>query len=200
MKKSMSNMTRLIGIGTVAGCLAALWIAMPLWGEQAAADGPQYTSNGQLKRPADYREWIFLSSGLGMTYGPTAMQMPMDNPDFDNVFVNRTAYKSFQATGTWPDKTIFILEVRASQSKGSINKGGHFQAEVTDMEAHVKDEKRFPGKWAFFGLPNGADAGKQIAKTASCYSCHEQHGTVDTTFVQFYPTLIEIAKAKGTYN
>ncbi|HYU45886.1 MAG TPA: cytochrome P460, partial [Terriglobales bacterium] len=28
--------------------------------------------------------------------------------------------------------------------------------------------------------------------------CHEQHGAVDTTFVQFYPTLLEIAKKKGT--
>jgi acyl carrier protein phosphodiesterase len=33
---------------------------------------------------------------------------------------------------------------------------------------------------------------------ASCYSCHAQHGAVDTTFVQFYPTLLPIAKAKGT--
>jgi len=197
----MSNKSRLIGIGIVGGCMAALWVTGPLRGREApaATDGPQYTSNGQLKRPADYREWIFLSSGLGMTYGPTAMQMSTDNPDFDNVFVNRAAYKSFQASGTWPDKTIFILEVRASQSKGSINKGGHFQAEVNDIEAHVKDEKRFPGKWAFFGFPNGADTGKQVATTASCYSCHQQHGAVDTTFVQFYPTLIDIAKAKGTY-
>jgi Cytochrome P460 len=195
----MSIRIQLIGAGIAVGCLV-WWAAGPLQGgEPAAADGPQYASNGQLKRPTDYREWIYLSSGLGMTYGPTAMQMPMDNPDFDNVFVNRAAYKSFLATGTWPDKTIFILEVRASQSKGSINKGGHFQAGVTDIEAHVKDEKRFPGKWAFFGFPNGADTGKQIATTASCYSCHQQHAAVDTTFVQFYPTLIDIAKAKGTY-
>jgi hypothetical protein len=31
-----------------------------------------------------------------------------------------------------------------------------------------------------------------------CYSCHEQHGAVDTTFVQFYPTLLPIATQKGT--
>ena len=31
-----------------------------------------------------------------------------------------------------------------------------------------------------------------------CYSCHEQHGAVDTTFVQFYPTLIKLAEQKGT--
>jgi len=37
-----------------------------------------------------------------------------------------------------------------------------------------------------------------VPKDASCYSCHEQHAAVDTTFVQFYPTLLPIAKQKGT--
>jgi hypothetical protein len=37
-----------------------------------------------------------------------------------------------------------------------------------------------------------------IPATASCYSCHEQHGAVDTTFVQFYPTLLPIAIEKHT--
>ena len=62
------------------------------------------------------------------------------------------------------------------------------------MEAHVKDER---GRWAFYSFGNGDKAGTLIPKEASCYSCHEQHGAVDTTFVQFYPTLLEIAKAKG---
>ena len=31
-----------------------------------------------------------------------------------------------------------------------------------------------------------------------CYSCHEKHGAVDTTFVQFYPTLIKLAEQKDT--
>jgi len=64
-------------------------------------------------------------------------------------------------------------------------------------EVHVKDESRFPGKWAFFGF-DGDGPGKQVPKEAACYSCHEQHAAVDTTFVQFYPTLIEIAKQKNT--
>ena len=32
----------------------------------------------------------------------------------------------------------------------------------------------------------------------SCYSCHSDHAAVDTTFVQFYPTLLPIAKSKQT--
>jgi Cytochrome P460 len=182
----------------VAGCLAlGAVLATRHATAQAAGDGPQYTSDGQLRFPADYREWIFLSSGLGMTYGPAAAEAG-DEPRFDNVFVNRSAYKSFLASGRWPDKTIFILEVRKSQSKGSINQGGHFQTATAAIEAHVKDEKRFADKWAFFGFGEGKQAGKQIPTSASCYSCHLDHGAVDTTFVQFYPTLLDAAKANHT--
>ena len=48
-----------------------------------------------------------------------------------------------------------------------------------------------------FGFDSDGPA-KQVPKEAACYSCHEQHAAVDTTFVQFYPTLIELAKKKGT--
>jgi hypothetical protein len=37
-----------------------------------------------------------------------------------------------------------------------------------------------------------------IPVSAECYSCHKQHAAVDTTFVQFYPTLLGIATLKGT--
>ncbi|MBZ5620461.1 MAG: cytochrome P460 family protein [Acidobacteriia bacterium] len=168
--------------------------AVLIGADQGPTDGPQYTKDGKLTRPPNYREWIFLSSGLGMTYGPLAS--PGD-PRFDNVFVNRAAYRGFLETGRWPDQTVLVLEVRSSQSKGSINRGGHFQDEVAGVEVHVKDEKRFPRKWAFFGFREGEQASTAIPATAGCYSCHEQNGAVDTTFVQFYPTLIGVAKAKG---
>ena len=159
-------------------------------------DGPQYTADGQMIRPRNYREWVFLSSGLGMTYGPIADGMR--DPMFDNVFVSREAYKAFLETGRWPDKTVLVLEVRGSESKGSINKGGHFQSGVMGLEAHVKDESRFPGKWAFFGFGEDAAVAKPVAPGARCYYCHAESGAVDTTFVQFYPTLLPIAKQKGT--
>ena len=40
--------------------------------------------------------------------------------------------------------------------------------------------------------------GNMVPTSAQCYSCHADHAAVDTTFVQFYPTLLPIAKAKGT--
>jgi hypothetical protein len=164
----------------------------------AAAADPQYTPAGDLRRPADYRQWVFLSSGLGMTYGPAAAANSGGPPLFDNVFVHPDAYKTFVQTGTWPDKTMFVLEVRRSASEGSINKGGHFQSDVVAVEVEVKDESRFPEKWAFFGFNGGGETGRQFPK-ARCLACHSTNGAVDNTFVQFYPTLIGIAKAKGTF-
>ena len=160
------------------------------------AHSPRYTADGRMEAPADYREWIFLSSGIDMSYNPRAMAM--GHSMFDNVFVNPEAYKAFIETGTWPDQTIMVLEVRGAETKGSINHTGHFQtADLMGVEVHVKDEAKFSGKWAFFGFDDEKQA-KMIPTSADCYSCHQQHGAVDTTFVQFYPTLLQVAKKKNT--
>lgn len=156
----------------------------------------RYTSDGHMLRPANYREWVYLSSGLGMSYSPQGMNM--GQPPFDNVFVTPAAYRAFVQTGTWPDKTAFVLEVRASESKGSINQQGHFQGKVLGLDVHVKDARRFPGKWAFFNFQASDGSAAMIPVSRDCYSCHEQHGVVDTTFVQFYPTLLQIAREKKT--
>jgi hypothetical protein len=156
---------------------------------------PEYTADGRLIFPANYREWIYLTTGIDMDYNPDLMAM--DHSMFDNVFVNPEAYKAFVATGTWPDKTMLVLEGRMATGKGSINKKGQYQTtDVMARSIHIKDASHFPGKWAFVEFDG--DIGRTLPKEAECYSCHAQHGAVDTTFVQFYPTLLEIAKRKGT--
>lgn len=169
-------------------------------GSEASKSGPEYDSDAQMRLPANYREWVYLSSGFDMSYNPATQG---DHHMFDNVFVNPEAWRAFVNSGRWPDKTVLILEVRGAESKASINQKGSFQAAaVMGLEAHVKDESRFGSKWAFFGFSGGGvKAGlkaKMIPVSASCYSCHRDHGAVDTTFVQFYPTLMPIAKDKGT--
>jgi len=158
--------------------------------------GPEYTADAQLKFPEHYRDWVYLTTGFDMSYNP-AMRMA-DHHMFDNVFVNPEAYKAFVETGTWPDKTMLVLEARGAEGKGSINQKGNYQGpEVMGFEVHVKDEARFPGKWAFFGFGNSKSA-KMVPVSEDCYTCHSAHAAVDTTFVQFYPTLLPIAKNKGT--
>src|SRR5580704_13578849 len=155
---------------------------------------PVYTEDGRLVLPEDYREWVYLSTGFDMSYSPMAM---MGHHMFDNVFVEPAAYKVFLATGSWPDKKMLVLEVRGAIDKGSINKNGNYQStEVMGREAHVKDSAHLQG-WAFFGF-GGEKLAKMIPRTADCYSCHAAHAAVDNTFVQFYPTLLPVATAKGT--
>jgi hypothetical protein len=184
----------LIALAVLAVTLAAMTPqASP--NKDSSANSPVYTAEGNLKFPQNYREWIYVTSGVDMSYSPN---MSMDHSMFDNVFVNPEAYKAFLQTGAWPDKTMLVLEGRVAGTKGSINRSGHFQTgKVMGREVHVKDEARFPGKWAFFNADDGV-TGKLLPREMECYSCHEQHGAVDTTFVQFYPTLLEIAKKKNT--
>jgi hypothetical protein len=157
----------------------------------------QYTSDAQLKLPEDYREWIYLTSGFDMSYNPGSQMT--GHHMFDNVFVNPAAYKAFVKTGIWPDQTMLVLEARNAEGKGSINQRGNYQGTPMGLEVHVKDEARFPGKWAFFEF-GGSKTGTMVPAAADCYSCHASHGAADTTFVQFYPTLLPIATAKGTLN
>ena len=176
-------------------------VAMMLMTSSALAATPAgpsstaYTQDGQLKFPSGYREWVYLTSGLNMTYQKT----DMDHLMFDNVFVHPDAYRVFLKTGTWPDGTVLVKETRGGAEKGSINQGGKFQiGEPMDVEVHVKDTGRFTGGWAFFAFGTGRAPVPQIPVAAECYSCHRAHGWVDTTFVQFYPTLLSVAQQHGT--
>jgi len=187
-----------------AVCLAVAALALPFSIHQtkqvmaASTAAPAYTATGEMLPPENYREWVYLTSGLDMSYNPKVAGMP-GHSMFDNVFVNPAAYRSFLATGTWPDKTVMVLEAREAGSKSSINEHGRFQSGgVMGLEVHVKDEARFKGKWAFFGFDSPGKNGALIPQEVPCYSCHAAHAAVDTTFVQFYPTLLPVATAKGT--
>ena len=184
--------------------LAAAW-SLAL-GAQQPIDGPQYASGNALVRPANYREWVFIGSALGLTYDPTA-----NNTTFTNVFVNPAAYRGFMSTGSWPDKSVFVLEFRASATDAPPNTNGRFQTRLVGLEAEVKDA-RFPDGWAFYNFRLKAEATQKAEATvmadsapplagqdvASCVECHTKSTAVERTFVQFYPTLLEVARAKGT--
>ncbi|MGH8283168.1 MAG: cytochrome P460 family protein [Gammaproteobacteria bacterium] len=160
---------------------------------------PAYTTDGRLIPPIGYYHWVFLTSDLGMSYSESGSAS--DHPPFSNVFVNPAAYRVFLKTGTWPDKTVLVKEFRGSSTKGSINHHGYFQSGKTlGVLVHVKDEARYKGGWAFFAFDGNASAkpARKIPVSAACYSCHLAHGAVDTTFVQFYPSLLPIAKKYST--
>lgn len=193
-------MNRLIATLSVTALLSGLAASTLRAADPLPATSPAYGTDGQLRLPADYREWIYLSSGLDMSYreGADAARM-MGHSMFDNVFVDPASYDRFQQTGHWPEGTMLIMEARGAADHGSINRSGQFQTERMGVEAHVRDSKRSKGDgWAFYAFGEGQTTAAVIPEAAACYACHRQHGAVDTTFVQFYPTLLGLATDKGS--
>jgi hypothetical protein len=196
----MTVQSRVVKAFVASVCLAATTASS----QSPNSDGPQYENGTDLKLPSDYRSWPFIGAGLGMTYdGERGTEATgADDPRFTHAFVNPTAYEHFMRTGGWPDGTVFMLEFRASQSEGSINRAGRFATRLTLLEAEVKDS-RFPDGWAFYVFGRG-DALTQVAKplagdeVSACVQCHSEHAAVERTFVQFYPHLLEVARDKGT--
>ena len=195
----MNNVTATLGVACVSFGIA---LATVTRAQPEAADGPRYADGTSLVRPDDYREWTFLSSGLSMTYEPRSGGSQSGPQLFQNVFVNPSSYRHFMETGTWPDETIFVLEFRRAGSEASINRAGRFQTDLVMLEAEVKDS-RFPDGWAFFEFGR-ANALRDVAeplsgdRVAPCVECHTEHTAVERTFVQFYPTLLEVARRMGT--
>ncbi len=170
-------------------------------GQQTLSDGPHYLNGTSLVRPMDYREWPFVGSALGLTY-ETETASADAPPNFSNVFVNPSSHRAFMETGVWPNGTVFVLEFRRSQTDAAPNKGGQFQGDLVGLEAEVKDS-RFSDGWAFFNFGRGADLTEVAAPLAGdaaapCVECHTKETAVERTFVQFYPTLLEVARQKGT--
>jgi hypothetical protein len=179
-------------LGATGSCLLAMTTA--IFGQASSPADPDLR-DGKVAFPASYKEWVFLSAGLGMAYGPNA---PADGApkSFTNVYVNPAAYRAFLASGRWPDRTMFVLEIRKSASQGSINKAGFYQTDLIAVEGNVKDA-RLPGGWGFFDFGREQTAKAPLPQSADCYACHAANTAVEHTFVQFYPELMAVARMFG---
>ena len=73
-------------------------------------------------------------------------------------------------------------------------------AGIAAVEALVKDSGAKSGEWSFyaFSAPRQSTPASSgaIPRNASCYACHGKNTAVEHTFVQFYPTLLPVARAK----
>jgi hypothetical protein len=70
---------------------------------------------------------------------------------------------------------------------------------LSGLDVEVKDQSRFADKWAYFNFSETAtSASADTPSRNDCWSCHEQNAAVEHSFVQFYPELLKIARAKGT--
>ena len=152
--------------------------------------GATYNAQGELIRPAKYREWIFIGAPVtpnDMNEGHAAF------PEFHNVYIDPASYATYQRTGRFAEGTVILKELVSVGSKKMDSGHGYFQGEFVSLEAMVKDTTRFrnePGGWAFFRFgdaPDYAPVGARM-KTESCNACHSG-ANEDYVFTATYPVL-----------
>jgi len=207
----VSTHVRLIAFPTLVVLLglAVRAPARPGGEPKAEPAGPQYNDRGELKRPTDYRTWVFVGANLGLQYQRDGKAGPEVKKDggkarpqtFHNVYINPEAYRHYAKTGTFPDRTILVMEVFEALERApqDILTRGTYPGKLLSVEAAVKNAKRPDGSktdWAYYDFPNDPKAGAKAFPDAACYNCHRQHASDDNVWVQFYPTLREHQKAK----
>lgn len=200
MSRTMRALSAFLFVAGTATLALALRAApgMPAPAHQPKLAGAAFSADGKLQRPADYRNWRFVSSGLGMSYGPAAKAAALTgHVMFDNVFVQPEAYDAFLRDGVWPEGTIFVLELRNTETQRPPNNKGYFQTDLVAVEVSVKDSERFKGRWAYYDFGRKASSASPQPEK-ECFACHNRDAAVDMTFVQFYPTLSARAAVKGT--
>lgn len=195
MRGSMHVLLAILAIGAAVPVTMALRAApaAPTQPAMAKLAGAKFAADGKLQRPVDYRNWRFVSAGLGMSYGPAAEAAALTgHVMFDNVFVQPEAYDAFLRDRVWPEGTMFVLELRGSETQRPPNNRGYLQTDLHGIEVSVKDSARFKNRWAYFDFGMDAASATPMPESA-CFACHKAHAAVDMTFVQFYPTLQKAA-------
>ena len=188
----------LSGCGTSADIPMATANAAEREPGMKAKSGASYNEQGELLRPADHREWVFVGAPVtpnDMNDGHAAF------PEFHNVYIDPASYAAYKQTGKFADGTVILKELVSVGGKKMDSGNGYFQGEFVSLEAMVKDSRRFsdePGGWAFFRFgeaPDYSAVGSRM-KTESCNACHSG-ANEDYVFTDTYPVL-RAARPKTT--
>lgn len=184
----------LAGCGAGADSLPATAEAAQPTDRQAARPASQpaarYSDAGDLLRPAEHHEWIFIGAPVtpnDMNDGKAAF------PEFHNVYIDPASFAAYRKSGKFPEGTVILKELVSVGGKSMASGNGYFQGDFASLEAMVKDTGRFkeePGGWAFFRFgeaPDYSDTGARM-KTESCNACHAG-ASEDYVFSDTYPVL-----------
>mgnify|MGYP001546890648 FL=1 len=167
---------------------------------QAAEIQPQWTEQGELLQPKDFREWVFIGAPLtphGLNNGKANF------PEFHNVYVPPAAFKAYRATGEWPEGTMILKELQLTSGTPEFKDGSHFEPSgrgyfpgaVNGVDVMVKDSKRFAKSknWGFFNFNHSAPPYLKAASErsiAECAGCHIANAHEDMVYVNLYKPIL----------
>ena len=91
----------------------------------------EFTSDGKLKQPEGYREWIYIGTPLTpneLNNGEARFN------EFHNVYIDPESFAHFQKTGQFRDGTIIIKELVRVGSKEAPSGRGYFMGDFAGLE------------------------------------------------------------------
>jgi hypothetical protein len=173
-------------------------------GQPEAPNGrylPEYTPEGALKLPKNWRSWVYIGSPLT----PNALNGGQVNfPEFHNVYIEPGSYAIYKKTGVFPEGTIFFKELQLALpgenpdgSRTEPSGRGYFPGAYNGADVSVKDTKRYAatGGWEYYNF-NHHEPKALTAMPKSkeeCASCHIGGARKDDVWTQFYPLLNNLA-------
>ena len=176
-------------------------VAVLLVGQAVADDSRKYeatfTANGELIRPAGWREWIFVGSPLtpnSLNGGAAAF------PEFHSVYIDPKSWAHWKKTGKFREGTMFAKELTLVGETSATSGKGFFNGDLQGFEIAHKDTKRYSKEtdgWAYYTFGHHAEpyANSTAAMpTAACAACHTGAAADDMVFTQYYP-ILRAAKA-----
>lgn len=188
-------------IGAAAAFIvgATLGFTTAAQGEPAADYEPQWTADGELVLPRDFRTWVFLGAPLT----PNALNDGNAGfPEFHNVYVQPHAYRAYRETGTFPEGTILVKELQLTVAGDDPNGSrleasgrGYFPGNRNGIDISVKDSRQFKetNGWGFFNFGHHAPPYAETAPAApkdACAGCHIANAT-DMVFTKFYLPILQ---------
>ena len=159
---------------------------------------PEYTADGDLVLPKNWREWVYVGSPLT----PNALNGGMAGfPEYHNVYIEPGSYEIYKRTNEFPEGTIFFKELQLTLPKQNDDGSrvepsgrGFFPGPFNGADVTVKDTKRYAdtGGWGYYNFnhhePKAPTA--KVRSRAECAFCHIELGAKkDEVWTQFYPLL-----------
>jgi len=159
---------------------------------------PEYTKDGDLILPKNWRSWIYVGSPLtpnGLNNGQAGF------PEYHNVYIEPGSFEIYKKTGEFPEGTIFFKELQRVLAPQQFPDGsrtepsgrGYFPGEFNGADVTVKDTKRYAetGGWGYYNF-NHHEPKTPTAKVkpqAECAFCHIASAKKDEVWTQFYRLL-----------
>jgi hypothetical protein len=109
---------------------------------------PEYTKDGDLILPKNWRSWVYVGSPLT----PDALNNGKAGfPEYHNVYIEPGSYEIYKKTGEFPEGTIFFKELQRVLGPQQFPDGsrmepsgrGYFPGEFNGADVTVKDTKRY---------------------------------------------------------